>query len=115
MSERSDKVRLIDMLEGAARVVRGMSGVDLEDFLTNADLRDATVYRLQIIGEAAYKNSDPLKLLHPEIDWFKIQGLRHRIVHDYEAIDDTQIYRITNKYVPPLVEQLKKILAGGVE
>lgn len=115
MSERSDKVRLIDMLEAAEKVVRAMRGVDLQDFLANEDLRDATVYRLQIIGEAAYKTSEPLKLLHPEVDWFKIQGLRHRIVHDYEAIDDTQIFRITNKYVPPLVEKLKKIIEAGVE
>lgn len=41
---------------------------------------------------------------------FKIQGHRQRIVHDYSSIDDTQIFRITNKYVPPLVEQLKKFV-----
>jgi uncharacterized protein with HEPN domain len=114
MSERSDKVRLIDMLEAAEKVTRAMAGIDLETFLSNDVLRDAIVYRLQIIGEAAYKVSDPVKLSDPSIDWFKIQGLRHRIVHDYEAIDDTQIFRITNKYVPPLVEQLKQLLAGGV-
>ncbi|MBV6403449.1 MAG: DUF86 domain-containing protein [Flavobacteriales bacterium] len=115
MSERSDKVRLVDMLQAAEKVVRSMAEVDLEAFLADEDLRDATVYRLQIIGEAAYNVSDVLKQMHPEVDWFKIQGLRHRIVHDYAAIDDTQIFRITNKYVPPLVEQLKKILEAGVE
>ena len=115
MSERSNKVLLIDMLEAADKVVRHMQGVDLTAFLADENLRDAIVYRLQIIGEAAYKVSDPLKVTHPAIDWFKIQGLRHRIVHDYDGIDDTQIFRITNKYVPPLVEQLKKILEAGVE
>ena len=44
-----------------------------------------------------------------------IQGLRHRIVHAYRNIDDARIHRITNKYVPPLVEHLKKILDSGVE
>ncbi len=110
MSERSDKVRVLDMLESAQRVVASMNGVSLDGFLANAEKRDAIVYRLQIIGEAAYKISAELKEAHPEVDWFKIQGLRHRIVHDYAAIDDTQIFRITNKYVPPLVEQMTKIL-----
>lgn len=110
MSERSDKVRLIDMLESAQRVVASMNGVTLEAFLANTDKRDAIVYRLQVIGEAAYNISNELKEAYPDIDWFKIQGLRHRIVHDYAAIDDTQIFRITNKYVPPLVEHLTRIL-----
>ena len=114
MSERNDKVRLIDMLQSAEAVVRKMEGIDLKAFTANEDKRDSVVYRLQIIGEAAYNLTEPLKKAHPDVDWFKIEGLRHRIVHDYGRIDDTQIFRITNKYVPPLVEQLKKILASEV-
>lgn len=115
MSERSDKVRLIDMLEVAERIVNNLEGIDLETFLADEDKRDAVVYRLQVIGEAAYNISDPLKDAHPEVEWFKIQGLRHKIVHDYYALDDPTIYHIAIDYVPPLVAQLKKILAVGVE
>ena len=115
MSERNDKVLLIDMLESAEKVVRAMDGVTVDAFVKDDILRDATVFRLQVIGEAAYKVTDPLKAKWPEVDWFKIQGLRHRIVHDYRNIDDAQIHRITNKYVPPLVEQLKRIMEAGVE
>ena len=110
MSERDNRVLLIDMLETAEKVVRAMEGVTVDAFIKDDILRDATVYRLQVIGEAAYKITDPLKVKWPDVDWFKIQGLRHRILHDYRNIDDAQIYRITNKYVPPLVVQLKKIL-----
>lgn len=115
MSERNVRVLLIDMLESAEKVVRDMDGVTVDAFVNDELLRDATVYRLQVIGEAAYKVTDALKAKWPDIDWFKIQGLRHRIVHDYRNIDDAQIHRITNTYVPPLVEQLKKILESGVE
>lgn len=61
MSERNDKVLLIDMLEAAEKVVRSMAGVTVDGFLKNENLRDATVCRLQTIGEAAYNISDPLK------------------------------------------------------
>ena len=115
MSERSDKVRLVDMLEAAERVVASLKGVDVEAFLRDGDKRDATVYRLQVIGEAAYHVSDSLVKQHPEVEWFKIQGLRHKIVHDYYALDDRTIHHIATDYVPPLVVQLKKILASGVE
>ena len=46
MSERSDKVRLVDMLEAAERVVESLKGMDVEAFLADGDKRDATVYRL---------------------------------------------------------------------
>lgn len=110
MSERSDKVRLIDMLEAAQRVVATLKDMPLEAFLTDVDKRDAVVYRLQIIGEAAYHISEAFKEAHPEVEWFKIQGLCHRIVHDYYQLDDATIHHIGQDYVPPLVEQLTRIL-----
>lgn len=115
MSERSDKVRLTDMLEAAERVVDSLKNVDVEAFLADQDKRDATVFRLQVIGEAAYKVSDQLKDAYPEVEWFKIQGLRHKIVHDYYALDDRTIHHIAVDYVPPLVAELKKILEHIVE
>lgn len=113
MSEHHDRLRLIDMLQAVERIQRSMANVSVESFLVDDEKRDAVVYRLQIIGEAAYKVSDELKERHPAIDWFKIQGLRHRIVHDYGAIDDTTIHRIANEYVPPLADRLREILDAG--
>ena len=115
MSKRVEKLRLFDMLEMAERIMRSMKGVDFAAFAANDDLRDAIVYRLQVIGEAAYHVSDEFKDRHPTVEWFKIQGLRYKIVHDYDTLDDTAIHHIATDYVPPLVEQLKKILASGVE
>ncbi|MCO6482700.1 MAG: DUF86 domain-containing protein [Flavobacteriales bacterium] len=54
MSERNGKVRLVDMLQTAERVVASLRGVDVETFLNDGDKRDATVYRLQVIGEASF-------------------------------------------------------------
>ncbi len=115
MSEPGNKAYLLDMQEFAGFVVGYVQGKSEQDFLSDRQLRDAVAYNLQVVGEAAYKVSDAFKLAHPEVDWFKIAGLRHRIVHDYRRIDDETLWRITQKYVPPLVELLKKILAAGVE
>lgn len=61
----------------------------------------------------AYHISDAFKDRHPAVEWFKIQGLRHKIVHDYDTLDDETIHRIAQQYVPPLVEQLKRIFDVG--
>jgi len=78
------------------------------------NLRDAVIYRLQVIGEAAYQISEAFKDRNPEVEWYKIQGLRHKIVHDYDTLDDETIHHIAVDYVPPLAEQLKRILESGV-
>lgn len=110
MSERDNKAYLLDMQEFASVVAGYVEGRTEQDFLADRQLRDAVAYNLQVVGEAAYKVSDAFKSAHPEVDWFKIAGLRHRIVHDYRRIDDATLWRITQKYVPPLVDQLKRIL-----
>ena len=114
MSDPGNKAFLFDMQEFASQVMVYVKDKTKEDFLADRQLRDAVVYNLQIIGEAAYKVSDTFKEAHPEIDWFKITGLRHRIVHDYRHVDDETLWRITQKYVPPLIEELRKILDAGV-
>jgi len=110
MSDPKDKAYLLDMREFAEQVLKYLNGKSHEDFLTDRLLRDGVAYNLQVVGEAAYQVSDTFKTEHPQIDWFKIAGLRHRIVHDYRRVDDETLWRITQKYVPPLVAELEKLL-----
>ena len=103
------------MLDRAQKVAAVIEGYDEEKYLADDKTKAAVAHMLQTIGEASRKASEELQFAHPEIDWFKIQGLRHRIVHDYRRIDDATIWRIANQYVPPILVQLEKILDGGVE
>jgi uncharacterized protein with HEPN domain len=63
-----------------------------------------------MIGESASKISKAGHAAHPEIPWRLIVGLRHRLVHDYGALDLDRIWRIVEKDVPHLVEALEKIV-----
>ncbi|HRO40866.1 MAG TPA: DUF86 domain-containing protein [Flavobacteriales bacterium] len=92
------------MREFAKQVLAYLDGKSHDDFVNDRILRDAVAYNLQVVGEAAYQVSDAFKEEHPQFDWFKVAGLRHRIVHDYRRVDDETLWRITRKYVPPLVE-----------
>lgn len=98
------------MQEFARQVLIYLEGKEKADFLNDRLLRDGVAYNLQVVGEAAYQVSDAFKADNPQIDWFKIAGLRHRIVHDYRRVDDETLWRITQKYVPPLVEERDSLL-----
>jgi uncharacterized protein with HEPN domain len=58
------------------------------EFLTDEFAQSAIHYQIQIIGEAAYKVSTEFREQHPEIAWEPIAGLRHRLVHDFNGIED---------------------------
>ena len=45
---------------------------------------------LEIIGEAANCLPDEFKKKHSEIEWHKVVGLRHRIIHEYFGVDLAQ-------------------------
>jgi len=59
---------------------------------------------LEIIGEAANRLSESFKIQHPEIEWRKIIGLRHRIVHDYFNIDVEIVWKIIQKDLPTCLQ-----------
>jgi len=51
-----------------------------------------------------------LKEEHEEIPWQKIAPARHRLIHEYDTIDDAIVWSIATKYIPELLNQLKEIL-----
>lgn len=115
MSERSDKQLLLDMLEAIERATRYTKGMPLEDFVKNDLVSDAVMRNIQIIGEAANRTSKPLREATSHLEWSKIIGMRHRLVHDYFEIEESIVWRVVANYLPPLAEELKKVLESGVE
>ena len=70
---------------------------------------DAVVRNLEIIGEAVNRLSDETKKKYPEIEWDKIVGLRHRVVHAYFGIDLEIIWSILQTSLPELHAALKRV------
>jgi uncharacterized protein with HEPN domain len=115
MSERSDKHVLLDMLEAIERATRYTKGMTLEAFVKDEMVCDAVVRNIQIIGEAANRTSKPLRDATSHLEWPKIIGMRHRLVHDYFEIEESIVWRVVTIYLPPLAEELKKVLESEVE
>ena len=62
---------------------------------------------LEIIGEAANRLPQEFKAQFADIEWPKIVGLRHRIVHNYFGIDLKIIWRIINEDLRVFKAQLQ--------
>jgi len=67
------------------------------------------VRNLEIIGKAANRLPRDFKTQHSGIEWPKIIGLRHRIVHDYFNIDVEMVWEIIQKDLPLFKSKLSPI------
>ena len=70
---------------------------------------DAVARNFEIVDEAANRLPDEFKENHSSIEWHKIVGLRHRIVHEYFGIDIAIIWQILQKDLPSLRNTLSQI------
>ena len=103
--------RFEQILMFATRIQNKMKEETLESFLADEDKQDAILYRLGQIGETASKISDEEREKYAALFWRQMIGLRHRLFHDYEEIDFTQIYEITQQPISSLISQLSAILS----
>jgi len=63
---------------------------------------------LIVIGEEANKLSEEFKDANDDIDWFRLRGLRNRIVHDYRGTNYNIVWEIVKTDIPVLKNFLEK-------
>lgn len=85
--------------------------MSVDVFKSDEKTVDAVVRNLEIIGEAANRLPDEFKVGHPAVEWHKIVGLRHRIVHDYFGLDLDIVWNILVKDMPDFQKSLISILS----
>jgi len=108
----SDKQRVIKILDTCRKLQQYLSETGLTpEALQNSFSAQWTVTTpLYNMGEHAYNISAELKQSTPDIPWFKIAGMRHRLVHNYEGTDWSLISRVVFFELDPLAEQQEKLL-----
>ena len=109
MSERPVNLLLDDILEAIDRAEQYIKGLSFDAFSRDRKTIDAVARNLEIIGEAANRLPDEFKEKHSNIEWHKVVGLRHRIVHEYFGIDLAIIWQILQKDLPSLQQALSQI------
>ena len=69
-------------------------------------IRDAVVWRLETIGEAAGHLSPEFRGRHPEIPWAAIRAFRNIAAHGYLTLRSERVREIVDRHLEPLREAL---------
>lgn len=101
MTEHDEELYLrhVDSMANLLNITRRLGR---ERFDHDADVRDATTYRLQTLAESTQRLSDAFKDAHPDIPWKDIARFRNRAVHGYLGIDPDIIWDIVESDIPAL-------------
>jgi uncharacterized protein with HEPN domain len=103
--------RLLDVAEACRAVARFTAGRDSAAYLADEMLRSAVERKLEIIGEAfrRLEDADPkVAGAFPELR--QVVGLRNRIIHGYDSVDDEILWDVACHKLPLLLEQVEKSL-----
>jgi len=107
---KNSNIFLQHILENILKIEVGISDIPEVEFSRNVDMQDATLRRLEVIGEAVRNIPDSFRATHPQIPWKKIAGLRDMLIHEYFGVDMGLVWKVVDKDIPKLKKQVTDLL-----
>ena len=107
---RAEELRLLDILEAIA-TVHGYVPEPGEPLVGGT--RDAILYNLVVLGEAAAHISSATRARAPEVAWQQVVGLRNLLAHEYFRIDAEIVTSIVREQLAPLEQSIRRLLEGA--
>jgi uncharacterized protein with HEPN domain len=109
MSERSPLIIVRTMLQCIQDATEFIEDIRFETFILDKKTKYAVLRILEVLGEAANRIPKEVREKYPDVEWSKIIRSRNLIVHEYEIMDYSVIWKIVTVHLPPLEIVLKKI------
>lgn len=104
------KIYFRDIIECIEKIQDYTAGLSSVDFCNDGKTIDAVIRNLEIIGEAARRLPEELRVKFPDVEWRRIISLRNILIHEYPGIDLETIWDIVENKLSSLEKQINKIL-----
>ena len=105
--QREIRLLLTDILESIAKIRTFTAGLTLDTYCNHDLVRSAVERQFSTIGEAIrrlrYVSDEATRRIDHEI---AISGLRNVLVHEYELVDDVEVWRVIQESLPRLKQQI---------
>ena len=108
--KRDLRLFIEDILERINLIEDSTGKLSKDKFKSDKLITDATIRRLEIIGEAVKNIPDNFRERYPEVPWKDIAGFRDIIIHAYFGIDFNAVWDIIKKDLPELKKEIQNIL-----
>lgn len=107
--EREWIFRIRHILTAIEKIDRYTSNMTFEQFTVDERTIDAVIRNFLVIGEATRHVPGDVRASNPDIPWKLMEGMRHMLVHAYDAVKLDTVWQTVTEDLPPLVAPLRRI------
>ncbi len=92
------------------KIIKSMNNITKNKFKKDNLLKDATIRRIEIIGEAIKNIPSEFRKKYPNVEWKGIAGIRDKMIHYYFGVDFKTVWDVIKQDIPKLKIQIKEII-----
>lgn len=109
MSEKVYSDYIEDIIRSAELIIDFTKDIDFDSFSKDLKTRYAVIRCFEVMGEAAKRVPDEIRNKYPTIPWKIISAMRDRLIHGYDVVDDSVLWKTVVLDLPELLKNLRKI------
>jgi len=99
-----------DIVDGCVKIRRFIAGIDHDGFVADERTRDAVIWNLEIIGEAAKNLPDEETAKAPQIPRRMVRGMRDVLAHGYFGLSLQVVWDTVTTQVDDLEKAVRGLL-----
>lgn len=110
MPSRDWQNRVRDVLASIAEIREFTNEITFDEFQDDRKTIRAVLYNLAIIGESVRGIPSELEVLHPEIPWNDVRGMRNVVIHEYFQVNLSIIWQTIQEDLVSLEVSLRQLI-----